>query len=210
MNHSQKKFVKFAAVIPAIAALLATVLFFAVFSRFDNSLPFDNKQSVFADYDMEDVIVAENAMLNKNEIIKSELPIITSNTIIGKINIGSKSLELIYDANPFNAIGKCNVAENGKLPGEVGVSILSCYKSDSLVVKSLEAENIVTVDTIYGKCEYQVIDTYYVDGEENIRALADGIGRAMLIYCDSTKSSGISNNYFVAVCQMTDGVKINP
>ena len=208
MNHSRKKYIKYGIIIPIIAAVVAVLLFFAVFSVFKDEFPFMKTPACFADYDEAKVLTAEQVDLGAKTVQRKDISEIADNTVIGSIRAKGNELELIYGPNSFNAIGRCALSSQGKLFGETGTVLLSCYKADSEFVKALEIGDEVKADVNYGSYAYEVIDIKTVKDTEPVDLMGDGIGRAMVLYTDVTKSKGISNTYIVVICRMTDGVEI--
>lgn len=205
MDRYKRKFVKNAVIIPLIAAVVTTALFFALESTFESDFSFLSNDTALSDYEKEQTVTAEKIDFSNGDIKKSDIPAYASNTILGSVTADYGTMELIYDANEVNAVGRMNVSFDGKLAGQTGAMVCTCYKADAKFVKSLKTGDTVDVDFPYGKYTYTAVKTSKADSLGNAAKQADGIGRAMVICVDDGDGVGISDNYLAVVCEMTDG-----
>lgn len=205
MDRYKRKFVKNAVIIPLIAAVVTTALFFALAGTFKSDFSFLSEDTALSDYEKEETLTAEKIDIGTENIKSSDIPVYSSNTILGSVTADYGTMELIYDANEVNAVGRMNISSTGKLAGQTGAMICTCYKADAQFVKSLKTGDTVDIDFPYGKYTYTVVKTSKADSLANAAKQADGIGRAMVICVDNSNGVGISDNYLAVVCQMTDG-----
>lgn len=205
MDRYKRKFVKNAVIIPLIAAVVTTALFFALAGTFKSDFSFLREDTALSDYEKEETLTAEKIDIGTENIKSSDIPVYSSNTILGSVTADYGTMELIYDANEVNAVGRMNISSTGKLAGQTGAMICTCYKADAQFVKSLKTGDTVDIDFPYGKYTYTVVKTSKADSLANAAKQADGIGRAMVICVDNSNGVGISDNYLAVVCQMTDG-----
>lgn len=205
MNHYKKRFIKSGIVIPIIAAVIVTALFFAVIYNISFAFPSADKSVILADYEKSEIITPETLNIKSDEIKKEEIPALSANTLVGTAKANGQTLELIFNANDVNAVKKLNISENSKLIGETGCVFATCYKQSSDFVKSLKTGDKIELQLFYGNYEYEVIDIKTNTALSEAEKSADGISRAFVICTDDSSSVGISNQYLTAVCKMTDG-----
>lgn len=206
MDRYKKRLIKNGIVLPAIIAVVAAVLFFAVLGMLKSAFPFTEKAVCIAEYEKADIITAEKAEPEGNGAIsKNDLPALSPNTLIGSAEANGKSLELIYDANEVNALGRLNISGDSKLAGETGTVFVSCYKADADFIKSLKVGDTVELNITYGSYKYEVAAVTETDNPSLAKKQGDGIGRALVLYTDKSSGSGISDRCIAVVCEMTDG-----
>ncbi len=205
MDHYKKRFIKSGIVIPIIAAVIITALFFAVIYNISFAVPSAGKSVILADYEKSEIITPKTLNIKSNEIKKEDIPTLSSNTLVGTAKANGQTLELIFNANDVNAVKKLNISENSKLIGETGCVFASCYKQNSDFVKSLKAGDRIELQLFYGNYEYEVTDIKTSISLSDAEKSADGTGRAFVICTDNSSSVGISNQYLTAVCKLTDG-----
>lgn len=205
MDRYKIKFIKNAVIIPLIAAVVTTALFFALTATFKSEFSFLREDTALCDYEKEETLTAEKIDIGAENIKSSDIPLYAPNTILGSVTADYGTMELIYDANEVNALGRINISSGGKLVGETGTMVCTCYKADAQFVKSLKTGDTVDIDFPYGKYTYTVAKTSKADSLSNAAKQADGIGRAMVICVDDGDGVGISDDYLAVVCQMTDG-----
>lgn len=207
MNRYKKDLIINGIIIPAIAAVVLTALFFAVLNNFSKDFPFIRNTVIVSDYERADVTEAETLTLQSegDSISKTDLYAPTDNMILGSANANGNSLELIFNANDVNAIKRLNIASDSKLVGETGTVFATCYKSDSQLVKSLKIGDIVNLDVNYGSYAYKVTAVTAANSLADAKKMGDGIARALVLCTDSSNSIGISDSYLTVVCEMTSG-----
>jgi hypothetical protein len=208
LDRYQKRLVKDGIVIPIIIAVIATILFYSVFQAYKPQLPFVDEVAKISDYEKSDVQTAQAVIIDSETISKYELPALESNTIVGNIEVNGNSMELIYDADDINAVGRMNISNDSKFVGEVGQAYISCYKEDNDFVKSLKVGDVVNVDMYYGSYQFKVSATANISSASLAKKQGDGYGRAIVLYTDAENEIGISDNYATAVCEMTDGIAV--
>lgn len=208
MNYRKKRFVKRGIIIPIIIAVVSTILFFAVYNALVNSVLFKDREFNLADYSYSEVIEAEPYASEGSEIRKSELPVITSNTVIGNAVINGQAVPVIFDGNEVNSSQRLSLQKDGGIIGESGCAFLFCNKKDSVAVKMLSEGDIVTIDTFYGSYEYEIVSKKMVSSGNELRKSADEFGRSIAIYTDGSEEIGISDTYYVVIGEMISGAEI--
>lgn len=208
MDRYKRKFIKNAVVLPLIVAVVATALFFAALRIFDSEFPFTQNISIFAEYEKSDVMTAESSAFDDQSINKNDLPVFSANTILGSAQANGNTIEIIFNANEVNAVGRLNVSADSKWIGETGTVFCSCYKADAKFVRSLAIGDTIDIDIAYGGYKYQVVKISTADSLRLAEKQGDGIGRALILCTDADKNEGISNSYLTVVCEMTGGKPI--
>ncbi len=207
MERYKKRYVNNGIIIPTVISVILTVLFFVILNLASGNIPFVKDTVEVASYDSAEISRAEQLEISDNSISRSKAKALDSNTTFGSISIGQTEYPLIYDANEVNAMGKFNMETDSIVIGDVGSAFLSCYKSDSAGLKALKAGDIINIETHYGSFVYQVVDTKSAAASK-LDSVGDGIGKALVLYTDGTKSVGISNRYFCVICRMVSGTEI--
>lgn len=205
MEHYKKRLIKNGIIIPIIVAVIITAAFFAALRLFASEFPFTENPISFAQYEKSEISTAQKIDINGTSISKSEIPEVLSNTIIGNATANGKSMELIYDANDVNALGKLNISDDSKLVGEIGTVYSYCYKSDGDFVRSLKVGDKLELDVNYGKYEYAVTSINVSDDLSLVKKQSTGVGKAFVLYTDNSDDIGISGSYLTVVCEMTNG-----
>lgn len=208
MNHNQKRFVKNSIVIPLIIAVAAAGVFFAVLNIFSDEFPFKSKMIYASDFESSEVLRTDKLTVSGDTVSKSVITPPTDNMLVGSIDINGESLELIYNANAVNAVGRCNIMPDSKLIGEIGSVFAQCYKADADFINQLNEGDSVKVNTYYGDFVYEVTKIQVCDSAFEAEKLGDGISRALVLCTDGDKRVGISDKVFTVVCRMTDGTKV--
>lgn len=203
MDRYRKKLINSAAILPAVIAVAATIIFFAVTGALD--LPFTESESIFAEYESADTVTAQTVDIKESTIKKSELTLPKKNMVIGTVNYSDKSMELIFGANDKNAMDRFDLDPAGKLMGETGTTAASCYKNNASFLNSLKKGDTIEISTYYGDYRYRVVNTLVADNASQAVKAGDGIGKALVLYTDAENSPGISEQCFAVVCQMTEG-----
>ncbi len=208
MNHDKKRFVKNAVVIPLIIAAVAAGVFFAVLNILSDEFPFTSYMVYASGYESSEVIVPDNKSLTDDAVSKSNITAPVDNMLVGSIDANGKSLELIYNANAVNAVGRFNILPDSKLAGEIGTAFAQCYKTDSDFVKQLSKGDTVKVNTYYSDFVYEVTDIQVCNSAADAKKLGDGVGRALVLCTDNSEGIGISDSLLTVVCKMTGGPKV--
>lgn len=205
MNHYKKRLIKNTILIPIIAAVITTALFFVALTVFSSQFPFTKNNVSLSSYEQADVMNAESVDRNGGTVSKKDIPPISSNTVFGKAEANGKSIELIYDANDVNALKRLNIPKGSKLVGETGTVFSTCYKSDADFIRLLKVGDEIELTVNYGSYSYEVINVKTVDSLNLAQKQGDGIGRAFVLCTDGNDDVGISDSYFTVVCKMTGG-----
>lgn len=206
MNHYKKRLIKNGIAAPVIIAMIVTVVFFALLSTAANDNHFFRRINL-SNYEQSDIIQAEQIHIESNYIAKSQLDKLESNTVLGTISDGNKSLPLILNANSVNAMGKFNILKDSKIIGETGCTYAYCAKADNELICGFSQGDIVNASLCYGNYTFEVVDVKNCDCN-SIKNIADGISSALVLYTDANEGVGISNSYLVVICKLTDGIKI--
>ena len=206
MNHNKKRFIKNGIAAPVIIAMIMTGMLFVFlsFAAQDNHL---FRSINLSNYEKSDIIQAEQIDTEQNDIAKSQLDALESNTVLGSIGVGNKSLPLILNANPVNAMGKFNIVQGSRMIGETGCTYAYCAKADSELIRSLSPGDSVNASLCYGDYAYKVVDVKNCDCN-SIENIAGGISCALVLYTDAGNGVGISSNCLAVICELTDGIKI--
>lgn len=207
MERYKKRYIKNAVVIPILVAIVICVLFFTVLYAVSDDFPSVKESLVLASYDNADVCDAQELEVENHSISRDKINNLHSNVTFGTISIGSTDYPLIYDANEVNAMGKFNMDITNTVIGDVGTAYLFCYKTDSKKLKTVKKGDRISVETNYGSFTYEVVKTESAD-DSTLVHIGDGLGKALVLYTDGSNSAGISDEYFCAVCQLTDGTQI--
>ena len=205
MNRRQREFVKSGIAIPLIIAVIITISFFAVYKAVDASILFKEREFQLADYSYSDVVQADAYTPSSDVILKTELPVPDSNAIIGSARLGEQSVDIIYDGNDVNGAGRFNINADSRFIGESGCAYLSCPKSISGTVKSLENGDTVKIDTYYGSYEYKIVSITTADSELELTKAADEYGRCIAVYTDGSDGVGLNDKYYIAVGELVSG-----
>lgn len=208
MNNRKKKFITKGIVTPLIIAVIITALFFAAYSPFSDFLFSDEREFQLADYSYSEIKEMEDYTFNTDEILKTDLPVPESDTIIGSAELSEQTIDLIYDANEINSAGRLSIEPDSAFVGEAGCTYFSCPKINSSAVKSLSVGDIVKIDTYYGSYEYKIVSVKVANGESELKKSADEISYAIAVYTDNSENAGLSDEYCVAVGEMVSGCKI--
>ncbi|MDE5985615.1 MAG: hypothetical protein K2H13_10225 [Eubacterium sp.] len=208
MSHNEKRFFTNSVVIPMIIAFVAASMFFIALNILSDEFPFTLNMTYASDFEHSEVLRTDKQIMSGDTVSKSDITPPSDNLLVGSIDANGKSLELIYDANAVNAIGRFNIMSDSKYIGEVGAAFAQCYKSDSDFIKQLTEGDIVKVNTYYGDFVYEVTDISICDSVLEVKKQGDGIGRALVLYSDCSDGVGISDSITAAVCQMTGGYKV--
>lgn len=192
MSSYKKDFISIGIILPVIAAVISTALFFIAWNTLDAGQY----------YNREDIRVSQ---YSKTEAAKAKgKENIVSNAVFGKVKANDKELELIFDADEVNALGRINVSSDSKMADEVGAMFLSCYKDKSDFVRSLKTDDAVKLELCYGDYNYRVKSIVLAESVLSAKKKAVGMERALVIYTDADKSPGLSDHYLAVVCEMTD------
>lgn len=208
MNYRKKRFVKRGIIIPIIIAVVITILFFAVYNALVHSVLFKEREFSLADYSYSEIGEADTYISGNSEIRKSELPCVSSNTVIGNAAVNGQAMPVIFDGNEVNSNQSLSLQKDGSMIGEAGCAFLSCNKKDSMAVKMLSEGDIVGIDTYYGSYEYKIVSKKTVNSDIELRKTADEFGRSIAIYTDGCAGIGISDTYYVVVGEMISGAEI--
>lgn len=208
MSHNEKRFFKNSIVIPLVIAFACAGMFFVVLNILSDEFPFTSNMTYASDFEHSEVFRTDKQILSGDTVSKSDIIPLSDNMLVGSIDANGKSLELIYNANSVNAIGRFNIMSDSKYIGEVGAAFAQCYKSDSDFIKQLTEGDIVKVNTYYGDFVYEVTDTNVCDSVLDVKKQGDGISRALVLYADCSDGVGISDSISAVVCTMTDGYKV--
>lgn len=208
MNYRKKRFVKRGIIIPIIISVVITILFFAVYNALVNSVLFKEREFNLADYSYSAVSEADAYISDSSEIRKTELPVVSSNTIIGNAVINGQAMPVIFDGNEVNSNQKFNLQKDGSIIGEAGCAFLSCNKKDNMVLKMVSEGDVVSIDTYYGSYEYKIVGKKTVSSDIELRKAADEFGRSIAIYTDGYDGIGISDTYYVVIGEMISGAEI--
>lgn len=209
MTHSEKKLVKRGIVLPLVYAVVIAVIYVSVFNFVDT--PFKSDETVISAAQTQEIteITEFDGEINADTIRKSALSAITNDCIIGTINIGDTSYPIIYNAGAANAVGKFNINKNDTVVGEIGCCFMEVYKDNSAKMRLLAPGDTITIDTYYASYEYTVVETYTAENDSDLNKAGAGTGRALVLYTDSSVATGISNEYYVCVAEMSSGCKVN-
>lgn len=192
---------------PAIVAVVLTVLFFVLLNLMSGNIPFVKDTVEVASYDSAEISQAEKLDVSDNSISRSKAKVLNSNMTFGSIGIGQTEYPLIYNANEVNAMGKFNMDPKSVVIGDIGSAYLSCYKSDSAELKALRTGDRINIETHYGSFVYQVVDTKTAN-DSTLGSIGDGIGKALVLYTDGSKGVGISDRYSCVICRMVSGTEV--
>lgn len=207
MERYKRKYIKNGVIIPAVIAVAMTALFFIVLNIVSGGFPFVKDTVEVASYEKAEILQADKVDISGNIVKRSDAEISQSNTVFGSITIAQKEYPLIYDANEVNAMGKFNMQGNSTVIGDTGSAFLSCYKSDSAQLKALKTGDEINIQTHYGSFVYRVDYTKYVL-PSTLDSVADGVGKALVLYTDGSRGVGMGGNYFCAVCHKASGTEV--
>lgn len=208
MNHNKKRFVKNSIIIPLIIAVAAAGVFFVVLNIFSDEFPFTSDMVYASDFDNGEVIVPDNKILTDASVSKSDIAVPVDNMLVGSLDAKGKSLELIYNANAVNAVGRFNILPDSKLAGEVGAVFVQCCKSDADFIYQLNKGDTVKVNTYYSNFVYEVINIQICSSVSEAKKLGAGVGRALVLCTDGNNGVGMSDSMLAVVCEMTSGPKV--
>lgn len=208
MNHNQKRFVKNSIVIPLIIAIVAAGMFFVVLNILSDEFPFTSDMLYASDFDGSEIIVPDFNILTDDSISKSDIAIPVDNMLVGSIDAKGKSLELIYNANAVNALGRFNILPDSKFVGEIGTAFAQCYKADANFMNQLNKGDKINVNTYYGNFVYEVTNIQICNSVLDAKKLGDGVGRALVLCTDGNNGVGMSDSLLTVVCKMTSGPKV--
>lgn len=208
MNYRKKRFVKRGIIIPIIISVVITILFFAVYNALVNSVLFKEREFNLAGYSYSEISEADAYISDSSEIRKTELPAVSSNTVIGNAVINGQAMPVIFDSNEVNSGQKFNLQKHGSIIGEAGCAFLSCNKKDNMVLKMVSEGDVVSIDTYYGSYEYKIVGKKTVSSDIELRKAADEFGRSIAIYTDGCEGIGISDTYYVVIAEMISGTEI--
>ncbi len=113
-----------------------------------------------------------------------------------------------YDENLWKGIGHYS---NSRFPGQHGKVVLSAHVGISRFFQRLETMSVgdtVTLDTIYGKYEYKVVDTVIFDQEDKSLLLPDAVdmGDKLICYtCYPFHTTSVRTQRFAIICELVSG-----
>lgn len=206
MNHYKKRFIKNGIAAPVLIAMIMTGMLFAFLGLAAQDNHFFRRINL-SNYEQSDIIQAEQIDMESNYTARSQLDGLESNTVLGSISDGDKSLPLILNANPVNAMGKFNILQDSRLIGETGCIYAYCTKADSELIRSLSQGDILNASLCYGDYTFKVVSVKNCDCN-SIENIADGISSALVLYTDANDGVGISNDCLAVICELTDGIRI--
>lgn len=206
MTKKQKDIITKGVIIPVITALILSAVIVPVIKTV--KLPYSNGITSFADFSSEQIIEVNQFDGEVTDVVKrADIGKLESNTIIGSITISDSTYPIIFNANDVNAMGKMNIT--GKLiPGEIGASYMEIYKDEGAKLKLVNTDSVITINTFYNDYEYRVKDTYVVKNASLLSNAGAGIPSAIVLYTDNSMGIGLSNERFVAVCELVSGARV--
>lgn len=208
MSHNEKRFLQNSVIIPLIIAIAGAGMFFSVLHIHAAEFPFTSNMTYASDFEPCEILSPDEQILSGDTVSKRDIIPLSDNMSVGSIDANGKSLELIYDANAVNAVGRFNITPYSKYIGEIGTVFAECYKADSDFLKQLDEGDSVNVHTYYGDFVYEVTDIGVCDSVLDVKKQGDGIDKALVLYADCSNGVGISDSVSAVVCQMTSGYKV--
>ena len=207
MTKNEKRLIKNGIVTPLIISIVLAIIYIASFGNF----VFNNNgktQITSSGYSNLSEITEFDGSPVADTISKSLLKSVVSNAIIGNIEIGNDSFDLINNADSFYALDRFNINVGSTLPGETGVCFADVYKNHASSIKLLAKGDTISINTFYSSYEYTVEDTYTAKNLHDLKNAGAGLGRALVLYTDNSVGAGISSEYFVCVATMKSGAKV--
>ncbi|MCM1285965.1 MAG: hypothetical protein NC213_05670 [Acetobacter sp.] len=205
MERYKKDFIKKEFVFPVITAIIAVLITAIVLCGYINTLPFYNSELKIADNPASKIKNAEN--IDISSVTSDTFSMLGADTNIGSLKAGGTELPLIYNASYENTNDAFCISDGSKLIGETGNTLIYCSKANGKDIRKLVKGDIITINTCYGEYTYTVVKTDTAD-DAGLEHNADGIGSAITLYTSKDESIGLSDSYFIAVCEMTSGTKI--
>lgn len=207
MSKNEKRFIGCAAVLPLIVAVGLSAVFGVTVTRLD--FPFAEDTVRLAEYQKEEIKPLPQFTGESGETVgKGDVySCLEDNMLMGDISLENSNYPIIYNANEVNALGKFNITGE-KVIGEVGVCRAEIYKNDSAMLRMLSEGDVLTVNTFYSVYEYEVVSAETVSGDTQLSHCGEGIGRALVLYTDSSIGVGTGDEYYVCVCKMTSGGRV--
>ena len=153
---------------------------------------------------------------NKGDIfvVPPEFPVITLGEQWATITIESAEVweqpvfHGDYDANLWKGVGHYS---NSRFPGQHGKVVLSAHVGISKFFPRLETMSVgdmVTLDTIYGKYEYKVVDTVIFDQDDKSLLLPEekDTGDKLICYtCYPYHTTSVRTQRFAIICELVSG-----
>lgn len=180
----KKDIVISAVIIPVVLGIALGIAFFSYFRvNADMLLPAAGG-TVFAYHDA--------SGSDTGIVDKSDMQELSSNDNIGTLRSGNVSLIIKYDADYSNLAAGASLKSSSLPFGEIGCAYLETYAAN---VRDIDAQDTLSVESIFGSYEYRFVEEYTADSEYKILTDSPDISRGLVIYYQDSDGAGLTSEY---------------